>query len=89
MKASNLIAYLLGAGICASLYACGGHDRDTTPVQPVQQPPGQPQTMMLTVNDVLVKAKVQSETDDPFAVNNAAVSVTPTGDETSDPTSVN
>lgn len=83
MKASNLIAYMVGAGICASLYACG-HDSNTVPAQPMQ--PGQPQTTMLTVNDVLAKSKAQSETDDPVMVNNAAVSVTPTGDETSDPT---
>jgi hypothetical protein len=92
MKASNLIAFAIGAGLCVTLYACGGSDHTgstsmtsgstgTTPVQP--SPPA-----MLTfgVNDVLARAKVQSETDDPFTVTGG--SVTPTGDETSDPMSV-
>jgi hypothetical protein len=45
-------------------------------------------TTTLGVNDVLAKAMAQSETDDPFTVNGGAVSVTPTGDEQSDPVSV-
>lgn len=86
MKASNLIAFALGAGICISLYACGGHDSNTMPAPPA--PPSMPQTMMLSVNDVLGKAKAQSETDDPFTVNGAAVTVNPANDEESDPASV-
>jgi len=86
VKASNLIAFALGAGACLSLYACGGHDSAAMPMQPA--PPSQPQTMMLSVNDVLLKAKAQSETDDPLAVNGGAVSVNPTNDEESDATSI-
>jgi hypothetical protein len=41
---------------------------------------------MLSVNDVLTKAKAQSDTDDPFTVIGG--SVTPVDDETSDPISV-
>jgi len=51
-------------------------------------PPAQPQTMMLSVNDVLGKAKAQSETDDPLDVNGGAVTVNPANDEESDPVSV-
>ena len=89
MKASNLIALALGAGMCIGLYACGGHDSPMMPSQPMQPaPPSQPQTLMLSVNDVLGRAKAQSETDDPLAVNDGAVTVNPANDEESDPVSV-
>jgi hypothetical protein len=92
VKASNVIALALGAGMCIGLYACGGHDSGMMPMQPSQpmQPmmPSQPTTVMLSVNDVLSKAKVQSETDDPLAVNGGAVTVNPANDEESDPVSV-
>lgn len=87
MKASNLIAIALGAGVCLSLYACGGHDSAAMPAQPA--PPSQPQTVMLSVNDVVTASEKQSETDDPFTVNAGAVSVSPSNDEESDPVSVN
>jgi len=59
------------------------------PSQPMQPaPPSQPQTLMLSVNDVLGRAKAQSETDDPLAVNDGAVTVNPANDEESDPVSV-
>jgi hypothetical protein len=44
--------------------------------------------MMLSVNDVLGKAKAQSETDDPIAVNGGVLTVNPSDDEESDPVSV-
>jgi hypothetical protein len=44
--------------------------------------------MMLSVNDVLGKANAQSETDDPLAVNEGAVTVNPANDEESDSVSV-
>ncbi|MFL6604778.1 MAG: hypothetical protein ACJ8R9_26060 [Steroidobacteraceae bacterium] len=89
MKASNWIAMAVGAGMCIGLYACGGHDSPMMPSQPSQPaPPAQPQGMMLSVNDVLGKAKAQSETDDPLAVNDGAVTVNPANDEESDPVSV-
>jgi len=44
--------------------------------------------MMLSVNDVLGKAKAQSETDDPLAVNGGTVTVNPANDDESDPVSV-
>ena len=89
MKASNVIALVLGAGMCIGLGACGGHDNAMMPSQPSQpMMPSQPTTTMLSVNDVLGKAKAQSETDDPFAVNGDAVTVNSAGDEESDPVSV-
>jgi hypothetical protein len=89
MKASNMIALALGAGMCIGLYACGGHDSAMMPMQPTQPAmPSQPQPMMLSVNDVLGKAKAQSETDDPLAVNGGAVTVNPANDEVSDPVSI-
>jgi hypothetical protein len=90
VKASNLIGLALGAGMCIGLYACGGHDSPMMPSQPSQPaPPAQPQTMLLSVNDVLGQAKAQSEMDDPLAVNEGAVTVNPANDEESDPVSVN
>ena len=89
MKASNVIALALGAGMCIGLFACGGHNNTVMPMQPSQPAmPSQPQPMMLSVNDVLGKAKAQSETDDPLAVNGGAVTVNPANDEVSDPVSV-
>jgi hypothetical protein len=87
VKATNVFALTLGAGMCIGLYACGGgHDGGMMSMQP--PPPSQPQVMMLSVNDVLGKAKAQSETDDPLAVNGEAVTVSPANDEESDPVSV-
>jgi hypothetical protein len=89
VKARNVIVSALGAGMCIGLYACGGHDSGMMPMQPSQPAmPSQPQPMMLSVNDVLGKAKAQSETDDPLAVNGGAVTVNPANDEVSDPVSV-
>jgi hypothetical protein len=89
MKASNLIAFAIGSGLCVTLFACGGSDHASmtsgstsmTPVQPIQ-----PAMLTLSVNDVLGRAKIQSETADPFTVTGG--SVTPTDDETSDSMSV-
>jgi hypothetical protein len=88
MKASNLIGFALGAGLCVGLYACGGHD-DTTPVAPNPPvAPAPPATVMLSVNDVLTLAKAQSETSDPQTVNGGTGGMVTGSDETSDPVSV-
>jgi hypothetical protein len=71
MKASKLFAFTIGAGVCAALYA---------------MQPSQPAATIFSVNDVLVRAKAQSETDDPFTVN--GTSLNPSNDEASDPMSV-
>ena len=96
MKASNVIALALGVGMCIGLYACGGNNnaampmpaQPTQPSQPTMPTQPQPTMTMLSVNDVLGKAKAQSETDDPLVVNGGAVTVNPANDEVSDPVSV-
>jgi hypothetical protein len=82
MKASNFIAFAVGAGMCAALYACGGdsHSASTT-MPPVQ--PSQPAPTIYSVNDVLGFAKARSETDDPFTVDGTALN--PPVDDSSDP----
>jgi hypothetical protein len=45
-------------------------------------------TTTLGVTDVLMKAKAQSETDDPFDVNGGLVALAPLNDEASDPVAV-
>jgi hypothetical protein len=88
MKTSNLIGSSLGAAVCLGLYACGGdhHGSSSQPSQPTM--PMQPASMTLSVNDVLIKARSQSETDDPFNVDDGAVTVNPSNDEEADPVSV-
>jgi hypothetical protein len=84
MKTSNLIAFAVEAGMCAALYACGGGGNSSS--GGATPPPSPPATLMLSVNDVLGRAKVQSETADPFTVTGAAVN--PLNDETSDPMTI-
>jgi hypothetical protein len=85
MKASNLIGLAIGAGLCVGLYACGGGSNTTpvTPAPPVS--PAPPASLMLSVNDVYVLSKSQSETDDPLQVNGGSGGSITGSDETSDP----
>ncbi len=80
MKANNLIAFAIEAGLCVGLYACGGGGNSNSGTMRVQ--PSQPATLMLSVNDVYGRAQTQSETADPFTVTGGSVTGT---DETSDP----
>ncbi len=80
MKASNVVAFAIGAGLCVGLYACGGGGNSNSGTMRVQ--PSQPATLMLSVNDVYGRAQTQSETADPFTVTGGSVTGT---DETSDP----
>jgi hypothetical protein len=82
MKASNLIAFAFGAGLCVGLYACGGGGNTYTNSSTMPVQPSQPTTLMLSVNDVYSRAQAQSETADPFTVTGGSVTGT---DETSDP----
>jgi hypothetical protein len=84
------IALLIGTAVmsCALLASCGGSHH-----MPVQTsggpPPPPPPTKDLDTAAVLAIVQTQtSETADPFEVDNAAVAVTPQGDETSSPISV-
>lgn len=85
-------ALMIGTALmsCTLLASCGGSDH--TPVQTgggSPPPPPPPSTMDLDTPAVLAIVQTQtSETSDPFEVDNAAVAVTPMGDETSSPISV-
>jgi hypothetical protein len=85
------IALIIGTGVmsCALLAGCGGdHHTSGSPPPP---PPPPPPSMTKDLDTAAVLAIVQtqtSETADPFEVDNAAIAVTPIGDETSSPVSV-
>jgi hypothetical protein len=88
MKAKKLL--LIGSGVCCLLAACGDSHRGGTPMQTNPPPPPPPSTTQnLDTAAVLAIVQTQtSDTADPFEVDNAAVAVTPTGDETSAPVNV-
>jgi hypothetical protein len=83
------IALLIGAAAgCLALASCGGGGRDDSMTYSAPPPPP-PMTMDLDTAAVL--AIVQTKTSDstaPFQVDDAAVAVTPVGDETSAPLGV-
>jgi hypothetical protein len=85
------IALIIGTGVmsCTLLAGCGGdHHTSGGPPPP---PPPPPPSMTKDLDTAAVLAIVQtqtSETADPFEVDNAAIAVTPIGDETSSPVSV-
>jgi hypothetical protein len=85
------IAVIIGAAVMSSalLAGCGGdhHTSGSTPPPPPPPPPSM--TKDLDTAAVLAIVQTQtSETADPFEVDNAAIAVTPIGDETSSPVSV-
>ena len=85
------IALIIGTGVMSStlLAGCGGDRR--TSGGPPPPPPPPPPSMTKDLDTAAVLAIVQtqtSETTDPFEVDNAAIAVTPIGDETSSPVSV-
>jgi hypothetical protein len=88
------IALLIGtAAVSLSLLAsCGGSNHGAPPqtnAPPPPPPPPPPMTKDLDTAAVLAIVQTQtSETTDPFEVDNAAIAVTPIGDETSAPISV-
>jgi hypothetical protein len=86
------IVLMIGTAVmsCTLLASCGGNQH-----MPVQTnggpppPPPPPPTKDLDTAAVLAIVQTQtSETADPFEVDNAAIAVTPMGDETSSPISV-
>jgi hypothetical protein len=88
MKAK--FTFLFGAAIvsCGLLASCGG-DHHGAPPTSMPPPPPPSMTKDLDTAAVLAIVKTQtSETADPFEVDNAAIAVTPVGDETSAPVSV-
>jgi hypothetical protein len=86
------IALMIGTAVmsCVLMAGCGGSNH--TPVQTSGGPPPPPPpapTKDLDTAAVLAIVQTQtSETSDPFEVDNGAIAVTPTGDETSAPLSV-
>lgn len=88
MRARNVV--LTGtAALCCVLAGCGGSNHGA-PMQMVGPPPPPP-SMTKDLDTAAVLAIVQtqtSETADPFEVDNAAIAVTPVGDETSAPINV-
>jgi hypothetical protein len=88
------IVLIIGSAVLSGmlLASCGGSHH--TPVQtsggpPPPPPPPPTQTKDLDTAAVLAIVQTQtSETTDPFEVDNAAIAVTPIGDETSSPVSV-
>jgi hypothetical protein len=64
--------------------SCGGHDHMAQNPPP---PPG-PTTQSLSTADVLAQARMPSETMEPYVVDDGALTLTDTSDET-EPASVN
>jgi hypothetical protein len=85
------IAFLIGTAAvsCTLLASCGGSDHGAPPQSNAPPPPPPPMTKDLDTAAVLAIVRTQtSETADPFEVDNAAIAVTPIGDETSAPIAV-
>jgi hypothetical protein len=87
------IALLIGSAAlsCAVLAGCGGghHGMSMQPTPPSMPTP--PPSMTMNLDTAAVLAIVQTKTSeiaDPFAVDGDAVTLTPAGDETSSPISV-
>jgi hypothetical protein len=85
-------AFLPGIALAGSLVVAGcggGHSGSPPPV--TMMPPPPPPAMTKDLDTAAVVSIIQtqtSETADPFEVDNAAVAVTPVGDETGSPVSV-
>lgn len=85
------IGLIIGAAVLSGtlLAGCGGSHH--APAQTSGGPPPPPPSQTKDLDTAAVLAIVQtqtSETTDPFEVDDAAIAVTPIGDETSSPVSV-
>ena len=90
MKARSALS--IGGAVlsCTVLASCGG-DRHGAYMPPASPPPPPPPHMPMALDTAAVLAIVRtmtSETADPFQVDDGAVAVTPSGDETSAPINV-
>lgn len=77
--------------VCVALASCGGSSGSAPPPVHTVPPPPPPPAMTMDLDTAAVLAIVQtmtSETASPFAVDGGLVAVTPVGDETSAPISV-
>jgi hypothetical protein len=89
MKARSALSISGAALSCMVLASCGGDRRGASMPPAPPPPPPPPVTMDLDTAAVLAIIRTKtSDTADPFQVDNAAVAVTPIGDETSAPISV-
>jgi hypothetical protein len=91
MKARSALSICGAALSCMLLASCGGDRHGASMPPPAPPPPPPPPQMTMDLNATAVLAIVQtktSDTADPFQVDNGAVAVTPIGDETSAPISV-
>jgi hypothetical protein len=92
MKAKVALLISSTAVVCMALASCDGGHRSpsmTSMVTPPPPPPPPPPTMDLDTAAVLAIVKTMtSESADPFPVDGGVVVVTPVGDETSSPISV-
>jgi hypothetical protein len=86
------IGLIIGTAVLSGtlLAGCGGSHHTPVPTSGGPPPPPPPMTKDLDTAAVLAIVQTQtSETTDPFEVDNAAIAVTPIGDETSAPVNVN
>jgi hypothetical protein len=89
MKARSALSICGAALSCMVLASCGGDGHRASNPPPAPPPPPPQMTMDLDTAAVLAIVQTKtSETADPFQVDNGAVAVTPIGDETSAPISV-
>jgi hypothetical protein len=91
MKARDALLIVGAAAGCMVLASCGGNGGNTVSTPPAAPPAAPPPPVTMELNAAAVLAIVQtktSETAEPFQVNDAAVAVTPVGDETGAPISV-
>ncbi len=89
MKARSIV-FIGSTVLSAMLAGCGGSHHGSVPPVTMMPPPPPPQTKDLDTAAVLAIVQNQtSETADPFDVDNAAVAVTPVGDEAGAPINVN
>jgi hypothetical protein len=90
MKARITLSICGAVSSSVLLAACGGGS-NSAHMPPAPTPPAPPPSMTMDLDTAAVLAIVQTKTSDtaePFQVDNAAVAVTPVGDETSAPLSV-
>ena len=92
MKARETLALSIAIAASVVLAGCGnGHSGSAPPVTMMPPPPAPPPPMTKDLDTAAVVGIIQmqtSETAEPFEVDNAAVAVTPVGDETGSPVSV-
>jgi len=87
VKANNAIARSASVTALLTLCACGGGESGMVQA-PASMPAPMATSQTLTTGDVLARARVESETGDPFAVDDDLVKVSQGEDDGSDPVTV-